>query len=191
MGTRDNLITEAAILLDKGGDAAVTLRAVAHAVGVSHNAPYRHFKDRNALLAAIAERDFGVLTVVFVNARLGSPTPIERLEAALSTFIQYGRDYPARYRLLFSDPNIGAAEGSLEAAAFGTFVAFARLVEDAQATGDLPPTSTKELAGLIYATTHGLIDLEAGGRMREQKGLSAAEQGVSLFLNLLRPSKNH
>lgn len=56
---------EAALLLDAGGDTAVTLRAVAQAVGVSHNAPYRHFKDRSTLLAAIAERDFGMLAVVF------------------------------------------------------------------------------------------------------------------------------
>ncbi len=188
MSTRENLITQAALLLDKGGDAAVTLRAVAHAVGVSHNAPYRHFKDRNALLAAIAERDFRMLALAFEGTRLGDAEPIQRLKEALGLFIQYGRDYPARYRLLFSDPGIGAAGGSLEAAALKAFTAFAGLVEDAQSTGALPPTPTRELAGLIYATAHGLVDLQAGGRMREQKGLSAAEQGVALLLLLLGAS---
>jgi ribonuclease BN (tRNA processing enzyme) len=47
VNTREKLVTEAARLLDAGGDAAVTLRAVAQAVGVSHNAPYRHFEDRS------------------------------------------------------------------------------------------------------------------------------------------------
>lgn len=186
MSTREKLITEAALLLDAGGDTAVTLRAVAQAVGVSHNAPYRHFKDRNALLAAIAERDFGMLAAVFHDARGGDGPPVERLTEGLNAFIGYGRDYPARYRLLFSDPEVGATGGTLEAAALAAFAAFAGLVEDAQAAQVLPAVPTRELAGLIYATVHGLIDLQAGGRMREQKGLIAAEQSVVLLLTLLR-----
>ena len=59
--TRQKLVAAASSLLDSGGQAAVTLRAVAERVGVSHNAPYRHFRDRNALLAAVAERDFNAL----------------------------------------------------------------------------------------------------------------------------------
>ena len=186
MSTREKLVTEAALLLDAGGDPAVTLRAVAQAVGVSHNAPYRHFKDRSALLAAIAERDFEMLAAAFDQALAGNGQAIERLKEALAAFIRYGRDYPARYRLLFSDPEIGATGGTLEAAALAAFMAFARLVEDAQAARALPAISTRELAGLIYATAHGLIDLQAGGRMREQKGLTAVEQSVDLLLTLLR-----
>ena len=185
MGTREKLVTEAALLLDFGGDAAVTLRAVAQAVGVSHNAPYRHFRDRSALLAAIAERDFGMLASTFEQARTREGRPIDRLREALGTFTRYGHDHPTRYRLLFNDPGVGTAGGTLEAAALAAFMAFANLVEDAQGAGSLPATSTRELAGLIYATAHGLIDLEAGGRMREQKGLTAAEQSVALLLSLL------
>ncbi|UDL96249.1 TetR/AcrR family transcriptional regulator [Lichenihabitans sp. PAMC28606] len=189
MSTREKLVTEAALLLDAGGDAAVTLRAVAQAVGVSHNAPYKHFKDRSALLAAIAERDFGTLTTAFDQARSSEGQAIERLKQALAAFVLYGRDYPARYRLLFSNPEIGATGGTLEAAALMTFMAFARLVEDAQTARALPAISTRELAGLIYATAHGLIDLQAGGRMREQKGLTAVEQSVGLLLTLLRQER--
>ena len=56
-GTRDRLIEAAARLLDKGGPAAVTLRAVADRCGVSHNAPYKHFASKAELLAAIASRE--------------------------------------------------------------------------------------------------------------------------------------
>ena len=185
MSTHDKLVTEAARLLDAGGEAAVTLRAVAQAVGVSHNAPYRHFKDRSALLAAVAERDFEVLTATFEQERMRNGTPIERLKQALGAFIHYGRDYPARYRLLFSDPAIGAAEGSLEAVALKAFTAFASLVEDCQSKGELPQGPTPALAGLIYATAHGLVDLAAGGRIREQKGLAGPDQGLALLLALL------
>ena len=68
LNTGERLVEAAAALLDSGGEAAVTLRAVAQAVGVSHSAPYRHFADRAALLAAVAERDFGTLTDAFSAA---------------------------------------------------------------------------------------------------------------------------
>ena len=71
MGTRDNLVKEAARLLDEGGQTAVTLRAVGKAAGVSHNAPYRHFEDRSNLLAAIAQQDLENLSVLLEKARVG------------------------------------------------------------------------------------------------------------------------
>ena len=67
MKTDQRLIAAAASLLDSGGEAAVTLRAVALAVGVSHNAPYKHFEDRNALLAAVAIQDFIMLTTLLLR----------------------------------------------------------------------------------------------------------------------------
>lgn len=185
MSTRDRLIEEAASLLDAGGETAVTLRAVAHAVGVSHNAPYRHFEDRRALLSAIAERDFVMLTTLFERNRAEDGPPTERLRRALGAFIRYGRDYAARYRLLFSDPAIGAAGGSLETAALRSFAAFAALVGDCQVEGELPSGPTPALAGLLYATTHGLVDLQAGGRLREWKGFADPEEGVTMLLALL------
>ena len=45
------------------------------------------------------------------------------------------------------------------------------------------------LAGLLYATTHGLVDLAAGGRIREQKGFASPNQGVMMLLTLLGTGK--
>lgn len=185
MKTADKLISEAAKLLDRGGETAVTLRAVAQAVGVSHNAPYRHFKDRNALLAAVAERDFRALADRFGAIRVLDRVPLERVREALDAVITLGQEYPARYRLLFSDPDIGAAGGTLEEAAMLAFTAFASLVDDLQKTGTLPARPAASIAGLLYATVHGLISLEASGRMREQKGLSGVNQAMSLLLSLI------
>ncbi|NUQ86967.1 MAG: helix-turn-helix transcriptional regulator, partial [Glycomyces artemisiae] len=55
--TREALIDVAARLLDEGGTDAVTLRQVGHGAGVSHNAPYKHFAGKEALLAAVAARE--------------------------------------------------------------------------------------------------------------------------------------
>ncbi len=69
MRTDKKLVAAAAALLDSGGESAVTLRAVASAVGVSHNAPYKHFKGRSALLAAVAVEDFAKMTEAFSAIR--------------------------------------------------------------------------------------------------------------------------
>ena len=186
--TGDRLVEAAAALLDSGGEAAVTLRAVAQAVGVSHNAPYRHFADRAALLAAVAERDFTGLTNAFTAIDLSRRRPLAKVKDALDAFVAYGETYPARYRLLFSDPDIASHGGELEAAAMRSFAAFAKLIKGAQKSGDLPPAMpAATLTGLVFATVHGLLDLQAGGRMREEKGLSNAAAGVATLLKLISP----
>lgn len=58
---RGALLRAAAELLADQGEAAISLREVARRAQVSHNAPYRHFADREALLAALAEQGFGEL----------------------------------------------------------------------------------------------------------------------------------
>ena len=183
--TKERLIDAATALLDEGGESSVTLRAVGKAVGISQNAPYRHFDDRSALLAAVAVRDFRALAESFSQVRQQRVKPLTKLKRALGSFLSYGHKFPARYRLLYSDPAIAARRGELEEAAMDSFAEFAAIVEECQAAGDLPSTSTADLAGLIFASAHGLIDLESGGRMRAEKGLTGAADGVSLLIKVL------
>ena len=185
--TKARLVAAASDLLDAGGQGAVTLRAVADRVGVSHNAPYRHFRDRSALLAAVAERDFDGLAGAFA-AEDGSQDADASLRGAAMALIGYARRHPARYRLLFSDPDLPSAGGAMVVAASGAFRAFDALVGRCQAAGRLRPIATASLTGLIYATLHGAFDLERGGRAAAGKGLGSIEATVDLLLDLLAPA---
>lgn len=188
--TKERLVAAASDLLDGGGQAAVTLRAVAEAVGVSHNAPYRHFRDRSALLAAVAERDFDGLRQAFQPAH-DQKDARSSLKAAVMVMIAYAREHPARYRLLFSDPKLVSVDGTLEIAAFSSFQAFAAIVQRCQAGKILRSIETARMTGLIYATLHGAIDLELGGRAKKAKGLGSIEATVDLLLDLLaHPGKS-
>ena len=187
--TKGRLVAAASDLLDAGGQGAVTLRAVAEVVGVSHNAPYRHFRDRSALLAAVAERDFNGLRQAFQVKAGDLHDAGQSLRAATMVLMAYAREHPARYRLLFSDPNLPSGGGSMEIAALGAFQAFGAIVQRCQADGSLRSIETARLTGLIYATLHGAIDLELGGRAREAKGLGSIEATVSLLLDLLAEAK--
>ena len=185
MTTRERIIEAAATLLDTGGETAVTLRAVGLASGISHNAPYKHFKDRSALLAAVATRDFRTLNDAFVHAGKGRARPIAKLRRALQAFVEYGQSCPARYRLLFNDPDIATQGGELQSAALQCFATCTALIAECQAAEQLPQAPAMQLAGLIYASVHGLIDLEAGGRLKSEKGFQAVSESVDLLLSVL------
>ena len=187
--TKARLVAAASDLLDAGGQGAVTLRAVGEVVGVSHNAPYRHFRDRNALLAAVAERDFDGLREAFQARAEGVEDAQAALRAAAMAFVAYARTHPARYRLLFSDPDLVSAGGSMERAAWGAFQAFGRIVGRCRFGDPQGSVETTRLTGLIYATLHGAIDLDLGGRSRDAKGLGSIEATMDLLLDLLARSR--
>lgn len=182
--TKEQLVSAASKLLDSGGQAAVTLRAVAEQVGVSHNAPYWHFRDRNALLAAVAERDFVQLRQAF-EKQDESRDAEAALRNAAAALIDYAVQHKARYRLLFSDPGL-SPEQSLKDAAMGSFQAFSLIVSRCQREGVLPKIDTVRLTGLIYAALHGAIDLELGGRSSGAKGLGSIEATADLLFHLLK-----
>ena len=181
------MVGAATALLDSGGEEAVTLRAVAHASGISHNAPYKHFKSRDALLAAVATADFAALTNTFKAVRQRRAKPTGKLMQALKVVVDFSVQHPARYRLLFNDPAIAAQKGELEKTAIEAFAEFIAIVRECQGAGTLPDAPDTTIAGLLFATTHGLIALKANGRMHPEKGLHGVENGLETLIQLLAP----
>ncbi len=190
MKTSERILESAAALLDAGGIASVTLRAVGQASGVSHNAPYKHFENRDSLLGAVATQEFHKLAAAFTAFGQSKVQPLTKLKRALQAFSEYGRDHPSRYQLLFSDPEIAKQGGELQRAAMASFSAFALLVAECQRAGVLPGVPTPALAGLLYASVHGLVDLEASGRMKTEKGFMSVSDGIALLLKVLAVEKD-
>ena len=185
--TAQKLVEAAATLLDSGGEEAVTLRAVGHAVGVSHNTPYRHFVDRADLLAAVAEQDFKTLLNAIQTIECSNKTPINKVGAALETFIEYGEAHPTRYRMLFTHHTDTTPHGEkVQAVAMEIFLTVGKFVKLTQDAGQFPDIPTPTLTSLIYATVHGLLDFKACGRMSEEKGLSSVKDGSKLLLDMIR-----
>ena len=187
MTTDRKLVAAATALLDSDGERAVTLRAVGHACGLSHNAPYKHFASRDALLAAVATADFGWLKGAFHAVGRSGAKPTAKLKDALAVVVDYSVEHPARYHLLFHHPGIAAQKGELEKAALAAFGEFLAIVEACQAARELPATPKTSLASLLFATMHGLIALEASGRMHPEKGLTGVGRSLELLVHLLSP----
>ena len=80
----------------------LSLRQVAETAGLSRQAPYRHFADKEDLLAALAEAGFEELTRR-IGAATGAAGDAEAaLAAAAETYIAFARELPQRFRLMFS-----------------------------------------------------------------------------------------
>lgn len=187
MTTEKRLVAAAAALLDSGGEGAVTLRAVGQAAGVSHNAPYKHFKNRDALLGAVAAADLAEMAAALKHVRQSSAKPATKLTQALKGVIDYNAKHPARYQLLLNDPRFATLDEDLKQAAY--IDEFNSIVQECQATGQLPDVPHIALSGLLFATVHGLISLEASGRIKRKKGHAGVVPSLELMVKLLALAK--
>ena len=170
--TREALISAAARLLDQGGPAAVTLRAVAQAVGVSHNAPYKHFHDKEDLLAAIASRELSR-----PGAATGSATesdPALALRRMAQAYVDWAQHHPERFKLTFGPWRSGTDELGVSATA--ARARFVGAVVRAQDAGQLVPGDPERVTALILALAHGAADLALGGHL-SRDGKGAADPG--------------
>jgi len=95
------LITAALAAVEQRGPEAVSLRDLAQSLGVSRAAPYRHFANRDALLAAVAAKGFEELTVVYETALAGPGDGRERLRRALVDYLEFARRRPGLHALMF------------------------------------------------------------------------------------------
>jgi len=181
---RDSLISAAAKLLDRGGPAAVTLREVGRAAGVSHNAPYKHFANKDQLLAAVAARELRRqtdLTVSKTGGLLTQPTP----QALMIRYVRWAQRYRERFKLTFGRWRQDDANLRMEATRARSILVAA--VKTAQAAGALPLGEPERLAALLWALAHGAADLALSGHL-SGKGNAHAE-AEDLVADLFRHLK--
>ena len=92
------LLDAADALLDEGGAGAVSLREAARRAGVSATAPYRHFADKEALLAALATRGFEQFGAALEDAARDESDPLAAMGLA---YVRFALARPGRFRLMF------------------------------------------------------------------------------------------
>ncbi|MBV9653225.1 MAG: WHG domain-containing protein [Acetobacteraceae bacterium] len=152
---RRGLLDAAESLLERDrGPAALSLREVARAAGVSHNAPYRHFADREALLAALAAEGFVRLTAALHAAARRSHAEARGL-ALGRAYLRFARTHPSLYLLMFGPDVRKSAYPALAAAAMEAFAA----LRPAAGAGRDPARRARHHAVGAWALAHGLAHL--------------------------------
>lgn len=185
---REALLTAAEELLASEGLSALTLRACARKAGVSHAAPKHHFNDVAELLSEVSARGFDRLTGALKAAReQAGDDPVERLVAVARTYVNFARQYPDQYRLMFRWDALTAENPALVLAAQRTFAEMTNSITVQRGEEDVSPETLQvriKERGLQddvligWSHIHGYAQLFLEGQFNG----FAAEEGEDAFI---------
>lgn len=151
-------------LAEKGVE-GFSLRGVAKRAGVSHGAPAHHFEDARGLLTALAARGYALFIDIQRERQENTPGDAQaKLIAAGLGYIQFARQRPALFRLMFASERPDRTERELSK---GAADAFEKLVEDVSMVVEGDPhsdqTAMSNVLG-VWIMAHGIADLMLGER---------------------------
>jgi AcrR family transcriptional regulator len=182
------LLRAALRLVETEGAEALTLRGAARLAGVSQTAPYRHFADKQALLAAVAEEGFRTMTEAMRRASVSHEAdPLGRFRALGLAYVEFATKHQAHFRVMFGRAAADrSAYPSLRAAAAETFGLLVDAIKDCQRAGLVRPGDPEELALAAWSGTHGLSSLAVDGQLglmgkREPDALAQAVMSAIFF----------
>jgi AcrR family transcriptional regulator len=188
---RAALVEAGAELARASGPDGVVLREVARRTGVSHNAAYRHFADRDELLSEIADVANGELEQA-MRRRLAEVTETDpalraraRLRATGRGYIEFALNEPGLFNVAFCPTE--AAEPNPDEAA--PYILLGQVLDELVATGALSPASRRGADVICWAAVHGLSVLFLEGPLRDvpaddrepliEKLIATVEQGLT------------
>lgn len=189
---REALIDAALRLIGEKGPGGFTVAEAARAAGVSPAAPYRHFRDRDELLADVAKRGFEAFTARLQAAwQNGQPNPRDALMRVGHAYLAFARQQPAAYSAMFESGLAMASHPELHAAGEA---AFAILREGCEAVLATLPAERRPPALMValhvWSMSHGVASLFArGDAARRPVPMSPEdllEAGVLVYFDGLR-----
>jgi len=149
------------LLLETGDEEAVSIRAIAQAVGVTPPSIYLHFADKTELIYAICEELFRKLDDEMAAAAAGVDDPLEELRRRGRAYVRFGLENAEAYRVLFMHHKDEIPE-TVDPKDLGDSATFMHLVEVVQRCldqGALRPADPMRLAVGLWVLVHGLTSL--------------------------------
>jgi AcrR family transcriptional regulator len=189
---REALLSASLRLIEAEGIGAVSLRRVAREAGVSPGAPYHHFADRGALLAALTAQGFRLLAQDLAAARANTGSPVQALSAVLRAYVAFAQRHPAYFRLMFrpelsgwhKDPAVKAAVHDAEQQVDDT-------VSDCVRAGVIPAGQADPLGVMAWSIAHGLASLWLDGMLDNEYDVGVlADQITALLESALTGLRN-
>jgi AcrR family transcriptional regulator len=180
---REALLSASLRLIEAEGIGAVSLRRVAREAGVSPGAPYHHFADRGALLAALTAQGFQLLAQDMAAARANTGSPVEALSAVLRAYVAFAQQHPAYFRLMFrpelsgwhKDPAVKAAVHDAERHVDET-------VADCVTAGVIPAEQADPLGVMAWSMAHGLASLWLDGMLADEYDVGVLAAQITALL---------
>ena len=167
-GDLKNALIKAGVeVLSKEGTGALSLRKVAERAGVSHSAPYSHFSDKQALIAAISTEGFKQLYTELDTAIAAYPDdPRRQLQECAWAYVLFAMNHTDTFKIMFS----GVLEKEKEYPDFveisrKTFGRVTEIVRACQAAGILRAAPAEMMAVAVWGQVHGIISLLLEGQI--------------------------
>jgi AcrR family transcriptional regulator len=163
---RAALLQAAGAILEKEGLSVLSLREAARRAGVSHNAPYRHFADRDSLFAALSAEGFSLLRGELEKRPAG--------EMGLG-YVEFALAHPQRFRLMFGGLTPFDDYPELRAQAEEAYAGLQRAFAD---LGDDAPLAAAAAWSLVHGLAGLILDGHFARGVRESGGASAFAKKV-------------
>ncbi|WP_382308770.1 TetR/AcrR family transcriptional regulator [Herbiconiux sp. UC225_62] len=156
---RSALLERAEATIEVDGVESLSLRQLARDLGVSHGAPGRHFRDKQALLDALAYDGF-----VAMNARLDAAVAsegsvAERLGAVAHAYVAFAVEHRALLQVMYATKHAPDASPRLQRIGHASLAKTTDLIRAAQASGDVASGDPDRLALVAFAAVHGVATL--------------------------------
>ncbi|WP_319797111.1 TetR/AcrR family transcriptional regulator [Nitrobacter sp.] len=186
---KEALLQAALGLIAEKGPAGFTFADAARSAGVSPAAPYRHFRDRDELLASIAQRGFEQFEAVLTKAwDDGRPDTVSAFERVGRAYLAFARNEPAYYSAMFESGVPVDVNPMLSAASERAFAIIRAAAERLAAL--TPPGVARPPALMmalhIWSMSHGIASLFGRGDAARRKLPMSAEDlleaGVLIYL---------
>ena len=159
---RSALIEAGVALARDGGPDRVILREVARTAGVSHSAAYRHFTDREALLAEVAGHARGELAAEMSRRIARTRDPRRQLQAVGTAYIDFALNQPGLFRTAFGVHAV-TAESEPHTDGANPYEILGHVLDQAQSAGLLAPERRPGAEIAAWSTVHGLACLLIDG----------------------------
>ncbi len=184
---RQALVEATLSLVEEKGPLGFTLAEAARLAGVSAAAPYRHFRNREDLIAEVARQGFVIFGEQLERAfNEGRPSPLSAFAAAGRAYLNFARSNPGHYIAMFESGVTITASPDLSLAADRAMSVLVQAAERlaAQLPPERRPPATM-VANHIWALSHGVVELFARGRPGGRAPYSAdemLESGTAIYL---------
>lgn len=164
---RAALLRAAAEEIEQNGYETLSLRELATSLDVSRAAPYRHFEDKRALLAALATEGFEQLMAMYRAASASAKSAEAKLKDAGRGYLEFALEHPQLFRLMFASDLFGGNEPpdpKLSETALVCYQVFENMVADA--LGHPGHRAVKAATIVAMSSTYGFALLCMGDRLR-------------------------
>ena len=192
---RQKVLDASLSLIEEGGLGRLSMREVARKAGVSHQAPYHYFGDREAILAGIATEGFGMLQQeLSLSLNKQAASQKSAIETAARTYVDFALRHPGYFRVMFRSDAVPIE--SYPEALYNADAAFGMLAQTIDRSfASEPPEARRRLVLVCWGFMHGLATLLLDGPLTRRAGSpkrrpdELADEMISTFARLFAKNR--